>query len=59
MQSNTISLQNPELEGFRLPEGAKTVSGDDVAQTADVTSVVSVASHTFTFQENGCGCRLM
>ncbi|MBD2598013.1 hypothetical protein H6G74_27355 [Nostoc spongiaeforme FACHB-130] len=52
MLLNETSLQVPELESFRLPEGVEKVSADGIAASADVTSIVSTASYTFDFREN-------
>lgn len=47
-----VSSSNPEIRNFAVPEG-KTVSNlEGIATAADITSVIKVASYTFTFKEN-------
>ncbi len=53
MSQIPISVLNSEDEPFRAPEGVKLTKVEGELQTVDITSVVSVASNTFTFRETG------
>lgn len=52
MKPNKVTLQDPKLEAFRVPGHAKLAAREGEAKTANVSSIASVASHTFTFKEN-------
>lgn len=51
-EGNIVSSLNPEIKTFSVPEGTELSNVEDIAKAADITSVVRVASHTFTFKEN-------
>jgi hypothetical protein len=52
MTPNPAAEQVPVLESFRAPETAPLAVEKGTAMSAPVTSIISVASHTFTFNEN-------
>lgn len=52
MLETSPSVVDLELETFRIPEGSKLTGVEGEAKAVDITSVVSVASNTFTFRES-------
>ena len=52
MNPNNVTLQDTKLETFRVPQNAKLSAHAGQAQAVNVSAIVSVASHTFTFKEN-------
>lgn len=52
MQENNITLLDSDLETFRVPQNASILSKESEATTVNVSSIVSVASQVFTFNEN-------
>jgi hypothetical protein len=52
MEPNRVAHNDPKLETFRAPAHAKAHAKAGAALTANVASILSVASHTFTFREN-------
>lgn len=52
MQPNAMTVHDPDVKAFRAPESAALTVAEGAAAVAAVTSIVSVASHTFTFREN-------
>ncbi len=52
METNSVTLESIELESFQVPEDAQVIAREGEAQMVNVSSIVSVVSHTFRFREN-------
>ncbi len=52
MGSTLATQEDSKLETLRAPKGVKGSAPPGETQTIDVSAIVSVASHTFTFREN-------
>jgi hypothetical protein len=52
MQPNSVTIRNPEIETFRAPARAQLTAREGEAMAINVSSIVSLAFNTFTFQGN-------
>jgi len=52
MQAHNTSIEISPLESFQFPKGKEAGVQEGRAQEAIISSIVSVASHTFIFREN-------
>jgi hypothetical protein len=50
--SNNIPAEEPTLEYFRPPEGKEARVEEGLAQAVDISSIVSIATNEFVFQES-------
>jgi len=51
-QLKNAPIEEIALASFRAPEGKEGIIEEGKAQEVAITSIVGVASHTFTFREN-------
>jgi hypothetical protein len=53
VETSRANVEKRELESFRIPEGKHVSHNEGAArQVAGLTSIVSVADHVFSFNEN-------
>ncbi|MEM7758956.1 MAG: S8 family serine peptidase [Cyanobacteria bacterium P01_A01_bin.40] len=52
LPGDLVSSFNPEIKTFDVPEGSELSNIEGRARAADITTMLKVASHTFTFKEN-------